>query len=139
VGEIFVSYSNHDQDFATALNQWLARSWIGDLDRQGGYSSRRRLAGGHQSCTCGVSAFLIVLSPNCIASKNVVKELSIAESRSRHIVPVMYQACEIPPEMEYQLAGLQWINFPEMGFDQAIKRLVATLEKANKLDPTSRK
>jgi hypothetical protein len=56
-----------------------------------------------------------------------VKELSIAESRKRRIIPVVFEQCEIPPEMEYQLAGLQWVDFSESEFDDALGRLASAL------------
>jgi hypothetical protein len=40
----------------------------------------------------------------------------------------MYQQCEIPDTMEYQLAGLQWIDFFTMAFDAALDRLLKVLQ-----------
>lgn len=128
MGEIFLSYSRHDQEFADSLSGGLqARGlqvWVDTHEIQAGDAWRAAIATAITQC----DAFLVILSPNCIASKNVVKELSIAESKNRHIVPIMCQTCEIPPEMEYQLAGLQWIDFSELGFENALDRLVKTLQ-----------
>lgn len=135
MAEIFLSHSHLDQDFAVALTKGLQghglEVWIDRQDLQAGEAWRAVIS--HAIAEC--SAFLVVLSPNCVASNNVVKELSIAESKNRHIIPIMYQTCEIPDAMEYQLAGLQWINFSEMGFDNALQGLVAVLAKGKQSQP----
>jgi TIR domain len=135
VAQIFLSHSHLDQDFAITLTNGLQghglEVWIDRQDLQAGDAWRAAISHAISEC----SAFLVVLSPNCVASNNVVKELSIAESKNRHIVPIMYQTCEIPDAMEYQLAGLQWINFSEMGFDNALERLVTVLAKGKPAQP----
>ena len=127
MGEIFISYSRHDQEFTDSLIQGLEQNglqvWVDRENIEAGDLWRAAIS----RAIAGCDAFLVLLSPNCVASKNVVKELSMAESRDRHIVPLMYQECEIPPEMDYQLAGLQWVHFTEMSFEEALDRLVRTL------------
>jgi hypothetical protein len=127
MGEIFLSYSRQDQVFADSLIRGLEAQnlhvWIDRENIPGGAEWRAAISRAIASC----DAFLVVLSPQCIGSRNVVKELSIAESRKRHIIPIMYQPCEIPPAMEYQLAGLQWIDFSEVEFDDGLGRLVSAL------------
>ena len=135
VAEIFLSHSHLDKEFATALTSGLQghgfEVWIDRQDLQAGDAWRAAISHAISEC----AAFLVILSPNCVASNNVVKELSIAESKNRHIVPIMYQTCEIPDAMEYQLAGLQWIDFSEMGFENALERLVAVLAKGKQAQP----
>ena len=127
MGEIFISYSRHDQEFTDSLIHGLEQSglqvWVDRENIEAGELWRAAISRAIAEC----DAFLVLLSPNCVASKNVVKELSMAESRDRHIVPLMYQECEIPPEMDYQLAGLQWVHFTQMSFEEALDRLVRTL------------
>jgi C1A family cysteine protease len=73
-------------------------------------------------------ALVVVLSPHSVTSENVVKELSIAESRNRHIVPIVYRGCDVTPDMEYQLADLQRIDFSKMAFEDGLNRLVTALQ-----------
>ncbi|MFN7994464.1 MAG: toll/interleukin-1 receptor domain-containing protein [Bryobacteraceae bacterium] len=131
MGEIFLSYSRQDEEFAALLIKGLeARNlhvWVDRENIQGGAEWRAAISRAIASC----EAFLVVLSPQCIKSQNIVKELSIAESRQRHIIPLMYQPCEIPPGMEYQLAGLQWIDFSELEFETALGRLVSAVGAEN--------
>ena len=126
--EIFLSYSRNDQEFAERLTQNLKEHgipvWVDTQEIQGGDAWRAAISRAIAEC----DAFLVILSPQCVASKNVVKELSIAESKERHIIPVMYQKCEIPDAMQYQLAGLQWIDFSAMTFEAAVDRLIKVLQ-----------
>ena len=90
MAQIFLSHSHLDQDFAITLTNGLQghglEVWIDRQDIQAGDAWRAAISHAISEC----SAFLVVLSPNCVASNNVVKELSIAESKNRHIVPIMY-------------------------------------------------
>jgi hypothetical protein len=134
VKEIFLSYSRLDQEFAdrlsAALQEYGIPVWVDRVSIQAGDAWRAAIA--HAIAEC--DAFLVVLSPQCVASRNVVKELSIAESRNRHIIPVMYQKCEIPPEMEYQLAGLEWVDFAAMNFETAVESLVRVLQPGSRVN-----
>ena len=127
MGEIFISYSRRDQDFTDSLSRGLEqnglRVWVDRQNIEGGELWRAAISRAIAEC----DAFLVLLSPDCVSSKNVVKELSLAESHDRHIVPLMYRDCEIPPEMDYQLAGLQWVHFTGTSFQEALGGLVKTL------------
>ena len=127
MGEIFLSYSRLDRQFADELSRGLtARGlevWVDREEIEAGDAWRAAISEAIASC----DAFLVLLSPNSVTSKNVAKELSIAESRDRHIVPVKCRQCEISPAMEYQLADLQWIDFSEMPFEDGLDRLVRAL------------
>ena len=57
--------------------------------------------------------FLLVLSPDSAASKNVRKELDLAQRYDKPIVPLVWRETKIPVAMEYQLAGIQWMDFKE--------------------------
>lgn len=128
MGKVFFSYSRHDQEFTDTLTRGLTRHgvsvWVDTSDIKAGDAWRAAIA--HAIADC--DAFLVILSPQCIASKNVVKELSIAESHDRTIIPVRYQECQIPEAMEYQLAGLQYIDFSKASVEEGIEQLVRILK-----------
>jgi hypothetical protein len=46
---------------------------------------------------------VIVLSPDSIASRNVSEELSVAEERSKRIVPVLHRPARLEGAMELLL------------------------------------
>ena len=54
---------------------------------------------------------LLSISPNSTESENVVKELALASERKKPIIPVYLEAAEIPETMEYQLAGIQRVEY----------------------------
>jgi hypothetical protein len=86
VGEIFLSYSRHDQQFADSLTNSLEthgiQVWVDQQNLQGGDSWRSAIS----EAITGCDAFVVVLSPDSVRSKNVAKELSMAESHDRHIL-----------------------------------------------------
>jgi hypothetical protein len=134
MSEVFISYSRKDNEFVDELIHDLERNgvhvWIDRHDIEGGTAWRAAIAEAVREC----SAFVIVLSPNSTSSKNVSRELSVAESHDRLIVPVIYRACDIPPGMEYQLAELQWINLTAMTYEEGLRRLVKVLNKGAETD-----
>ena len=132
MGEIFVSYSRRDRAFADSLIRGLEgrglNVWVDSQALQGGDAWRAEISQAIADC----EAFLVILSQNCVESRNVVKELDIAESENRHIIPLMFEKCDIPREMKYQLIDLQWIDFSEDGFDAGLERLIGTLQGGRK-------
>jgi len=128
VGEIFLSYSRRDHDFADRLTGGLKDEgihvWVDTQEIQGGDAWRAAIVRAITEC----DAFLVILSPQCVASRNVVKELSLASDKNRRIIPIICEQCDIPDGMQYQLAELQRIDFCELGFDAALQRLVHTLQ-----------
>ena len=51
--------------------------------------------------------FILAISRHSTGSKNVVKELALASEREKIILPIYLEQCDIPKNMEYQLAGIQ--------------------------------
>jgi hypothetical protein len=113
MGQIFISYSRKDKDFVDKLVRDLENSgfsvWIDREDIRGGDSWRKSIVDAIRSC----DIFVLVLSPNSVASVNVAKEVSIADSDKARIIPVIYQKCQISADMEYQLASVQQISMVE--------------------------
>jgi hypothetical protein len=131
---VFISYSHDDGEFANRLADDLRfynfEVWIDQHGIQGGDAWRKAIVEGIDSS----EAFLIILSPTAMASRNVAKELNIADERGKRIFPVVCKPCEIPQEMEYQLTGLQWIDF-SADYDAAMPKLLTALD--NSLRPAS--
>jgi tetratricopeptide (TPR) repeat protein len=135
MGDVFISYSRKDSSFVDQLIRDLENAgievWIDREDIRGGDRWRPAIVESIRNC----QAFLLVLSPNSVASENVSKELSIAETHKRRIVPIAYQPCIIPAEMEYQLAELQWIDFSTLSYQSALGQLTQVLGKAHVQKP----
>jgi len=135
MGQIFVSYSRKDKSFVDQLARDLQQSgvdiWIDRKGIEGGERWRATIVDAIRAC----DAFLIVLSPQSVASDNVAKELALGDRHRRRIIPVLYQSCEIPPQMEYQLAELQHIDFVA-GYNEALGKLVRALGAHDFMPPT---
>lgn len=131
MSEAFISYSRADSAFADRLMRDLeARGipvWIDRQDIDGGAAWRASISQAIRSCR----AFILILSPRSTQSGQVSKELSVAETHGRLIIPVVQEACDIPPGMELQLAELQWINFAEHPYDVALERLTRVMAQAS--------
>ena len=111
--DIFISYSRRDLEFVTQLHQQLTAQGISAwFDKENIHVAdhwRTSIVEGIRDC----KVFVLVLSPDSTASVNVRKEVDLAERYKKQIVPLMWRKTEIPVAMEYQLAGIQWIDFQQ--------------------------
>ena len=93
---VFVCYAHADEKFVTGLAQQLRSSgidiWIDQRSIAKGVDWDRAIDDALRQCSC----FLIVLSPNAVASEEVRGELRTAHDLRKPIVPVLFRKCEIP-------------------------------------------
>jgi hypothetical protein len=124
---IFISYSRRDTAFADRLIHELEERgfdvWVDRQDIRGGSSWRASISQAMRQC----QAVILVLSPRSAASENVAKELSLADHHKRPIIPVSLEPCAIPAALEFQLAGLQIIEFTQAGFSDSMDKVVQAL------------
>ena len=129
-GKLFISYSSDDRQWVNRLADALAaagwESWVDHQEISGGAEWRTSIVRGLKTA----DAFLIVLSPSSVRSKNVVKELSLAEEFGRRIIPIQKTAAEEGSDVKYQLAGLQRVSFAELSWHEAMERLLAALDSS---------
>ena len=130
MSEAFISYSRADTAFVDKLTHDLEQRgipvWIDRQDIEGGAAWRASISQAIRSCC----AFILILSPRSTQSNQVSKELSVAETHNRLIIPVVVEQCDIPPGMELQLAELQWISFADLSYDAALERLTRVINEA---------
>ena len=72
---------------------------------------------------------LLSISPQSTESENVVKELALASERKKPIIPIYLEPAEIPETMEYQLAGIQRVEFYKGREEMALKAVIRALAK----------
>ena len=111
--EVFVSHSHADQEFAERLVGVLRRHripvWYSDTDIQGARQWHDEIGRALQRCDW----FIVVLSPESVASMWVKRELVYALDQDRfegRIAPLMHRACDCDP-LSWTLAQLQMIDF----------------------------
>jgi hypothetical protein len=126
--KIFVSYSRRDSEFADRLIRELEErgfdAWVDREDIRGGTAWRESISQAMRQC----QAVIVVLSPRSAASPNVAKELSLADHHKRPIIPVSLEPFAIPAALEFQLAGLQMIDFTQAGFSDSVDKVVQALD-----------
>jgi len=118
---IFISYSRRDAAFALGLQARLNDqgwgAWLDSEKLETGQHWREEIV----QAIAGCDYFVLVLSSKSIQSENVVKELSLAESSSKPILPLMIEPVEIPDSMKYQLAGLQFVSLDCRALDDGLE------------------
>ncbi len=119
---IFISYSRQDADFALQLGRDLREAgvhlWIDQLDIPPGGRWDREVENALKACR----TLIVVLSPEAVASENVMDEVGYALSESKRVVPVMCRPCELP----LRLQRVQYVDL-SADYRPGLERLVATL------------
>ncbi len=133
---IFLSHSSVDHDFCTRLVDDL-RLVLGEndavwYDEHGGVYSGEDWWPQIEQELQASTIFIVILSPNAMASDWINDEIDSAwqrqkqldPERSMQIIPLLYQSCEIRPD----LASLHSITFlPPRTYEAAFQEILATL------------
>jgi CRP-like cAMP-binding protein len=121
--KVFVSYARVDEAFASRLANNLLKQkievWIDIFRLEPGKSWARQI--GEALDTCQV--MLLILSPHSVASNNVEDEWNYYLDQQKPTVAVLREPCKLP----YRLSKLHYISFHDTDYDQALARVVATL------------
>lgn len=115
----FISYSRVDSDFVLRLARDLRNAgvpvWLDQIDIVAGSRWDQAIETALASC----SAFVVALSPESIASVNVMDEVSFALEERKSIFPVVIKPCKVP----FRLRRLQAIDFGP-GYDSGFAQLL---------------
>jgi hypothetical protein len=135
--KVFVSYSRKDAEFVARIQRDLTGLgydvWVDTEDMLAGGQARWR-----RSIVAAIrdaEVMVLVLSPNSTHSDNVERELSVAADNSKRVVPILFQECELPDGFQYDLAGVQHIDFTKLEFTEGVRQLGAYLGPARTLAP----
>lgn len=132
MGKVFISYSRNDLEivdqFVSSLTQAGIDIWLDREDIKVGNSWRKEIVDAIDEC----DAFVFMMSSNSVASKNVHKEIILSQDSNKPIYVVMLEVVRLPAEIRYQLAGLQFINFPLLGFEKSTEQLITALKPHQK-------
>jgi hypothetical protein len=118
----FVSYARKDTEFvlklATELRAVGVTLWLDQLDILGGQRWDRAIAEALETC----EGMIAVLSPEALASNNMMDEVSYALDKGKMVVPVVHQPCDIP----FRLGRIHRIDFTvsyDTGFSELLRAL----------------
>jgi TIR domain len=135
--QVFISYSRKDAEFVRDLADDLKSNgldvWLDTEDLATADDDRWR-----RSIVQGIresSVLIVVLSPNSVASEQVERELTIAAETKRRIIPIVKSPCELPDGFQFELAGIQRIDFSELPRAVALEHLVHRVSAAGPHTP----
>ena len=127
--DVFISYRRKDLEFVTQLHQELTNrgisAWFDQENIEVADHWRSSIAEGIRAC----QVFVLVLSPDAVESINIRKEVDLAETHGKKIVPLMWRQTEVPVAFEYSLAGLQWIDFKETASQENFDQLADVINR----------
>jgi hypothetical protein len=129
--DIFVSYRRTDKDFVEKLVPVLERlgpSVWWDADIEGGDDWRDSIVEHLAASRC----LVIVFSEACNTSKQLKKELAVADHLDKAVIPVLIEQTEPRGFFLYELAPLNWISIhpaPMDKLDSVAHILVERLEE----------
>lgn len=126
----FISYARADAEFVLRLAGELRAKgvsiWLDKFDIKPGDDWGRAVDAALEACEC----FLLIVSPESIASNNVMDELTAAVEDEKRIVPLLYQQCRIP----LRIRRLHYVDFTR-DYDVAVGLLIETLGGQQNITP----
>ena len=127
--DVFVSYSSHDRAVVLPLVESLRdfgyNVWVDQSGIHGASQWSEQIVAAIEAA----SSFILLSSSHSFASHNVVKEASLASEQRKHLVPVFIEEVEVPQALQYQLAGLQRVNYSDQNHDESMQSIVESLTK----------
>jgi len=113
----FISYGRVDHEFAVKLAIALRESnfaiWLDQLDIPTGARWDTEVEKALNEC----EIFLVILTPESIASENVKDEIGFAIDHGMRILPILLKNCEIP----LRLRRLQYVDFTKKRFRDGVE------------------
>lgn len=123
--EVFLSHSSKDRSFAEDLVRTLRRHgipvWYSETNIRGAQQWHDEIGQALGRCDW----FVLVLSPDAVASRWVKRELLYALQHDRfegHIVPLVHRPCS-HDNLSWTLSLIQMIDF-SAGFDSGCQKLL---------------
>ena len=127
--EVFISYAAKDRNRVLGLVKRLRDAgvtvWIDQAGIDVSTMWSQEIVNAIRDC----KVMLLSISPHSTESENVVKELALASERKKPIIPVYLEPSNIPGTMEYQLAGIQRVEYFAESEDTAFRAMVRSLIK----------
>ena len=109
--KLFISYAHADGEIVLNISGQLQEAgyelWVDKSGIQGGDLWVSAIVKGIRDC----DIFLLFISSKSILSDFVRRELDIAFNEQRKIIPVLIENVDTPDGWDYQLAGIQYIDY----------------------------
>ena len=108
--DVCISYSSKDRERILRMAQQLRDAGVSVWIDQGGIDAAALWTAEIVKAIDGCKVLLLALSAAAAESPNVVKEVSLALDRKKHILPVNLEPVEVPVALRYPLAGIQHVD-----------------------------
>jgi adenylate cyclase len=108
--DVCISYSSKDRERILQMAQQLRGAGVSVWIDQGGIDAAALWTAEIVKAIDGCKVLLLALSAAAAESPNVVKEVSLALDRKKHILPVNLEPVEVPVALRYPLAGIQHVD-----------------------------
>jgi hypothetical protein len=129
----FISYSRVNQEFALKLAAELRETnfsiWMDQIDIPSGARWDNEVEKALNEC----GIFLIILTPESIASENVKDEIGFAIDHGKRILPILLEQCEIP----LRLRRLQYADFTQTRYRDGVESVKQLLEELTQQESLS--
>ncbi len=126
---VFTSYSSRDAQIVDTIvgrmSQAGLRVWLDRAEIKAGNAWSVQIVEAIDNCP----AFVLMLSPNSAASKEVQQEVYLSHESRRAMFIVMLEPVKIPNEIRYQLAGKQILDVSRRGLEDVIEELTGTVQE----------
>ncbi len=108
--DVFISYKSEEFSEANWVKSALEHNgitcWMAPGSIPGGSCYADEIADAIEGC----SAFILIVSQKAQSSQHIVRELEIAASFGKTILPYMTENCQLQKAFKYYLLNLQWFN-----------------------------
>jgi adenylate cyclase len=111
MADLFISYAKPDRPLAIELADELRGRGFSVWIDQGGIGGAKNWSAEIVESINACSTFIVLLSPDSIASHNVAKEVQLASEKRKNILPVVVEKVVLPAVFEYPLVGLQRVYY----------------------------
>ncbi len=110
MAHVFISYSTKDADVANHICEILEQNgiqcWIAPRNIVAGTDWASSISKAIADCT----VFLLIYSENSSTSTQVPRELTMAGSKAKHIIPYRMDTTPINDKYEYYLSECHWVT-----------------------------
>ncbi|HET9661664.1 MAG TPA: TIR domain-containing protein [Thermomicrobiales bacterium] len=129
---LFISYASVDRSAVTPVLDALTgagyRLWVDYEDIPGATAFGVEIAAAIRGCR----ALILMCSSASLVSINVRQELMLAWKYQRPCLPLILEPTEFPPELDYWLEGVQWIEVLDHPQEQWLGQVKRALDRIDR-------
>jgi len=128
--EVFISYARADQARVVPIADRLAAAgvsvWLDRNKIEGAARWAEEIVRGIRAC----KVLLLMCSDAAMRSWAVKQEIQVAGERQKALLPVVLQQASYPEQVEFFLAGRQWVEVTDRPAEQWLPQILRALEQA---------